>query len=129
MIFVDSCIMIGYLLKRDKNHERSRFLLDDVLKNEKKLINNTVILEVVNSIMPNDQVKVSDIINCLLKMDFIYYLDVDDYIESGNIFEYYGRTIGFPDCTMIETMMKHQINTIVTFDSHFDKIKGFNIIR
>ena len=129
MIFLDSCALIGYLLKRDKHHKRMKYLIDVELEYEKKMINNTVIIEVVNSISPRDQVKISEIMEKLLNIDFIDYLDVNDYIEAANIYQHYGRKIGYPDCTMIRTMMKHQFNNIVTVDSHFEKTGGYNIIR
>lgn len=53
------------------------------------------------------------------------YLDMSDYRDA---MKYFDKSINFADCT-INTMVNHKITKIASFDSSFDKIKGFQRIH
>lgn len=127
MIFLDSSYLIGVILKKDKYTKRA-LELKPLLKHEKKLINNTVFNEVLNSLSEtNSNYDVDELTDLLLsyKIDF---LTADDYADAVASYKYYNHSINFSDCTILQTMMKNKVNTIVSFDSDFDKINGFHRI-
>ena len=45
-----------------------------------------------------------------------------DYIESLDVNMWFGNSINFSDCTIINTMIKRDIQDIVTFDRDFEKL-------
>lgn len=52
----------------------------------------------------------------------------DDYLKSLDINCWFGNSINYSDCTIINTMFSMGITKIATFDDDFDKIDGFDII-
>ena len=128
MIFLDSSYIKGLILKNDDyNHISKR--VKPLLENEAKVINLTVLVEVLNSIKKtNYDEDMDDLLDCLLNLDVFDYLDITDYRDAMRWFKYFDKSINFADCTIINTMVNHRITKIVSFDSSFDKIKGFQRI-
>ena len=128
MIFLDTTYLIGLIFSTDANHLKSK-QLSKKFSEERKAINNVVLIEVLNS-LDNYKFKLNDndVFECLLKLDYIDILNKEDYMFSFNIFEYYDKSINYSDCTILKTMFVNNINTIVSFDSDFDKISGINRI-
>ena len=66
MIFLDSSYLIGLIINKDKYHQKSK-TLKPVLSNEIKVINNTVLVEVLNSLkITNHKTNLDSMINSLL---------------------------------------------------------------
>lgn len=128
MIFLDSSYLIALIIKSDKYHPQAH-KLSSILKNESILINNTVLTEVLNSFSTkNNPEDISKIANFLLTIENIDYLESEDYKKAVDLFKFYNQSINFSDCTILQTMEKMKVNTIVSFDSDFDKIKGIKRI-
>ena len=128
MIFLDSSYLIGLIIDNDQHHTKA-VELKPYLKNEKKLINNTVLVETLNSIKrTNHSIDTDEIINSILKLDDIDFLTKNDYFKSLELFNYYNQSINYSDCTMLYTMQQYYLNTIVSFDSDFDKVSTINRI-
>ena len=129
MIFLDSSYIKGLILKNDNYNHLSK-KIKPYLENEGKAINSTVLLEVLNSIKQNNYDKsVTDLLYCLLDLDLFDLLIISDYEESMKWFEHYNKSINFADCTIINSMKNHKITRIASFDSDFDKIKGFERVH
>lgn len=127
MIFLDTTYIIGLIIKKD-DYESKSLQLEPVIEHEKKLINNTVFNEVLNSLTAtNSRYDVDELTDLLLsyKIDF---LDSDDYADAVASYKYYNHAINFSDCTILQTMIKNKVDTIVSFDSDFDKINGIHRI-
>jgi hypothetical protein len=128
MIFLDSTYLIGLIIDNDTHHQKAT-QLKPYLKNERKIINNTVLVETLNSLKKtNHKLNTKTIINSLLKLDKIDFLTDQDYFNSLDLFNYYDQSINFSDCTILHTMQENKINTLVSFDSDFDKVKYINRI-
>ena len=128
MIFLDSSYLIGLIIDNDQYHIKATELKSS-LKNEKKLINNTVLVETLNSIKrTNHTINTDKILNSVLKLDKIDFLTKNEYFKALKLFNYYNQSINFSDCTILYTMQENSINTIVSFDSDFDKINTINRI-
>jgi uncharacterized protein len=128
MIFLDSSYLIGLIIDNDQHHTKA-VELKPYLKNEKKLINNTVLVETLNSIKKtNHSIDTDEIINSISKLDDINFLTKNDYFKSLELFNYYNQSINYSDCMMLYTMQQYSLNTIVSFDSDFDKVSTINRI-
>ena len=128
MIFLDSSYIKGLILNDDYNHLAKR--IKPFLKNETKAINLTVLIEVLNAVKKRNFDKdIDELYSSLLEMDIFDLLIIEDYDKSMELFNHYDRSINFSDCTIIHSMFKYKIRRIVSFDSDFDKIKGFERIH
>ena len=129
MIFLDSSYIKGLILKNDDYNHLSK-KIKPFLKNETKVINTTVLVEVLNAVKRNNYYRdVNELLVCLTNLDIFDFLAMEDYNKSLEWFNYYGKSINFADCTIVNTMINLKINRIVSFDSDFDKINGFERIH
>ena len=128
MIFLDSSYILAILLKKDTYHALSKDL-SLLINDEKKMINITVMQEVLNSINAfNYNGDVSEIIGFLFSLDKMEYLSETDYMKAIALYKYYNKSINFSDCTILVSMENNMISNIVSFDGDFDKVQGINRI-
>ena len=128
MIFLDSSYIKGLIIKKDSYKDFSYFI-KPFLRNETKVINITVIVEVLNSLRKNNyKGNIEDIIGELCNVDILDLLSKDDYKKAMEKFRFYNGSINFADCTILVSMEKNGITRIVTTDSDFAKIKGLHRI-
>lgn len=69
-----------------------------------------------------------NIINFLLSMDEIFYVENQDYEKAIALMEQYKYDINYSDCLIILTMYNNNLNTIVSFDDDFNHISHINRI-
>ena len=99
------------------------------LKHEAKMTNITVLVEVLNSLNKyNFQGDVEELVKYLLSCRILHFLTFEDYQIAINLFKYYNGSINFSDCTILQSMQKHGITRIASYDSDFDKVKGIQRI-
>lgn len=122
MIFLDSSYLIALMLKQDRNYKKSSDLKTTIF-NERIIINNTVLSEVLNSFNKYNSPNLEHNVNNMFKFD-IDYLTEQDYKKALTYYRYYNTAINFSDCTILVTMNKYNTDKIVSFDSDFNKIKG-----
>ncbi len=122
MIFLDSSYLIALMLKQDRNYKKASDLKTTIF-NERIIINNTVLSEVLNSFNKYNSLNLEHNVNNMFKFD-IDYLTEDDYKKALTYYRYYNTAINFSDCTILVTMNKYNTDKIVNFDSDFNKIKG-----
>lgn len=122
MIFLDSSYLIALMLKQDRNYKKASDLKTTIF-NERIIINNTVLSEVLNSFNKYNSLNLEHNVNNMFKFD-IDYLTEDDYKKALTYYRYYNTAINFSDCTILVTMNKYNTEKIVSFDSDFNKIKG-----
>lgn len=128
MIFLDSTYLIGLMIDNDDYHEKAH-QLRPVIDRERKLINNTVLVEVLNSLKKNNhKLELDEIMDALLGLDKVVFLTDDDYDESFKLFKYYNLSVNYSDCTILKTMIDNNVSVVVSFDSDFDKINGIRRI-
>lgn len=122
MIFLDSSYLIALMLKQARNYKKASDLKTTIF-NERIIINNTVLSEVLNSFNKYNSLNLEHNVNNMFKFD-IDYLTEDDYKKALTYYRYYNTAINFSDCTILVTMNKYNTDKIVSFDSDFNKIKG-----
>ena len=128
MIFLDSTYLIGLMSDNDDYHEKAH-QIRPVIDRERKLINNTVLVEVLNSLKKNNhKLELDEIMDALLGLDKVVFLTDEDYDESFKLFKYYNLSVNYSDCTILKTMMDNNVSVVVSFDSDFDKINGIRRI-
>lgn len=96
--------------------------------NELTVINTTVLVETLNFTAKTGSLA-DDVYDELKGHNQIVSLTFKDYINSLNLNMWYGNSINYSDCTIINTMFNLGINKIATFDSDFTKIKGINVLQ
>lgn len=126
MIFIDSSFLLALLLKSDINHNKALELGDNF--HENKMINTTVLTETLNAFNAVGGKTGFSLYENLKRMFEIDYLTINDYDESINIYLNYGSSINYSDCTILRSMQKNNIFKIATFDSHFKKVNGIEVI-
>jgi hypothetical protein len=127
MIFLDSVFIISLLNENERYHENAVELLRlwEDIRFQKKAINNIVLSEILNKLKKiNYKNQREKIINFLLSIDEIFYVDEEDYINAIALMKEYNYTINYNDCLILLTMEKNNIEYIVSFDSDFDKAKN-----
>ena len=78
MIFLDSTYLIGLMIDNDDYHEKAH-QLRPVIDRERKLINNTVLVEVLNSLKKNNhKLELDEIMDALLGLDKVVFLTDED---------------------------------------------------
>lgn len=122
MIFLDSSYLIALMLKQDRNYKKASDLKTTIF-NERIIINNTVLSEVLNSFNKYNSLNLEHNVNNMFKFDIDYLIE-DDYKKALTYYRYYNTAINFSDCTILVTMNKYNTDKIVSFDSDFNKIKG-----
>lgn len=127
MIFVDTTFLIALLIETDSLHEKALKIGENI--HERKVINNTVLNETLNSFTGKGGKLGNGLYQVIKEMFDIEYLNETDYENAIKIYFHYNSAINYSDCTILETMMKNSINKILTFDSDFDKIKGITVIN
>ena len=71
---------------------------------------------------PLKQILARKMFDALKAQHKIIMLTNADYIESLDVNMWFGNSINFSDCTIINTMIKRDIQDIVTFDRDFEKL-------
>ena len=128
MIFLDTSYINGLIIKNDDYSDLSKSI-EPFLEHETKVTNVTVLVEVLNSINRyNFFGDIDALMNQLVNLNIFDYLTMHDYEKSLGLFNHYGRSINFADCTILQSMQNHGITRIASFDSDFDKIKGLQRI-
>ena len=112
--------------KKARKHSQA-MQINELIKNEYTIINSTVIIEMLNNLHKKRYEPLrNDIIKVLYNMDEIHYLTPKDYDKSLQICKEYNFSVNYSVCTILKTMIDYDINTVVSFDGDFDKIKGIN---
>ncbi|MDO5860791.1 type II toxin-antitoxin system VapC family toxin [Methanobrevibacter sp.] len=129
MIFLDSSYLKGLIDEKDSFHKKALIVRDEIGEyNELTVINTTVLVETLNFTAKTNSLA-GEVYNELKCNNKIVSLTFEDYINSLNLNRWYGNSINYSDCTIINTMFGLGINKIATFDSDFSKIKGINILQ
>lgn len=129
MIFLDTSYFVSLMDKMDVYHKNSMEIQDYLNdSNEKTVINTTVPVETLNRFIKTN-ILARKMFDALKAQHKIIMLTNADYIESLDVNMWFGNSINFSDCTIINTMIKRDIQDIVTFDRDFEKVDGLHVIN
>ncbi|MBR3214507.1 MAG: type II toxin-antitoxin system VapC family toxin [Methanosphaera sp.] len=123
-IILDSCYLVGLVLENDQWHKFADSLSYQVEKHD-TYITNIILAETMNSFQCLGGKRCKQIYDIILETNTLINInDTISYDKSAELLCDYDASIGYSDCTTIETMKKHDIKYIVSFDSDFDKKEG-----
>lgn len=108
-----------------KNALEIKKYIDD--ENETTVINTTVIVETLNRAVGMEN-NIENFYDNLKDENIVVQLTEKDYLKSLEINGWFGNSINYSDCTIINTMMDLSIDRIVSFDSGFKKIGIYEVI-
>ena len=127
MIFVDSTYFIARLNKKDKFYERAVELEPQL--NEKRYINNAVLVETLDSFISCGGQNADGLFNYLNDMNELIVLNEKDYLAAIDLFGDYDFSISFSNCTILQSMKNLGIDKIASFDDDFSKVEGLTVIK
>ena len=129
MIFVDSSFYIALLNKKDQWHKDIPKVLPQIDK-VKKITSILVLSETVTMVGSLSGGKAGVLIYEYIIDNYeVIYIDKTLSSNAMEKFLQYDGTLSLADCMSLEIIEMHQVNSIVSFDSDFDKVKNLNRIH
>lgn len=129
MIFADSSFFIALLNKKDQWHNDIPNVLTQIDK-VKKITSILVLSETVTIVGSLSGGKAGVLIYEYIIDNYeVIYIDKTLSNNAMEKFLQYDGTLSLADCVSLEIIEIHQINSIVSFDSDFDKVKNINRIH
>ena len=129
MIFADSSFFIALLNKKDQWHEDIPKVLPQI-DNVKKITSILVLSETVTLVGSLSGGKAGVLIYEYIIDNYeVIYMNKTLSNNSMEKFIQYDGTLSLADCVSLEIMEIYQVNSIVSFDSDFEKVKNINRIH
>ena len=129
MIFADSSFFIALLNKKDQWHKYIPKVLPQIDK-VKKITSILVLSEAVTLLGSLSGGKASVLIYEYIIDNYeVIYIDKTFSSNAMEKFLQYDGTLSLADCASLKIMEMHQVDSIVSFDSDFDKVKNLNRIH
>ena len=131
VVFIDANIFLEVILKDEKN-ESCKNYLNKIKNNEIMAITSdfiiyTCLLQIERNIKDNEKLKKFILgINSLNGLEIIrpYLTDIHNAIKIAN-----KESLDFDDSLVVSCMKSANINKLVSFDKHFDKVKTIKRIE
>jgi len=125
-MFIDSVVLIGAKLKRDKWHDKSIVILTKFLNKEITIAHVTeyVVLETVNYLLRKAGFEVAlETLNLFRIHERIKVINVDErlYTRTCEIFMHYPG-LSLTDASIVAAMEKVGVKALYSFDGGFDEL-------
>ena len=128
MIFIDASYFIAAVRTKDQWHEKTGKIQKQI-ENEDKITSTFVLSEVLTHIGSRSGGKKGILVyEYINKTTKILNPNNNMIKNTTEKFLKYDGTLSFADALSLEIMEKHKINTIISFDSDFDKVKNIKRI-
>ncbi|AUB59567.1 PIN domain protein [anaerobic digester metagenome] len=129
MIFIDASFFIAASIKKDQWHTRVLEILPEVTKQD-KITSIVVLSEAVTMVGSLAGGKMGACLyNYIIDNHEVKFIDKDLSTQAMNFFLKYDGVLSFADSISLELMKQDKIDTIVSFDSDFDKVNGISRIH
>ncbi len=124
MIFIDASFFIAAINKNDQWNEKAGKILPTI-RREEKVTSELILSESVTLIGSLFGGKTGlKLFNYILDNHNVRYTDKELNSNAMEIFLKYDGTLSFADSVSVEIMKNLGIESIVSFDSGFDKVDG-----
>ncbi|MDY9922316.1 type II toxin-antitoxin system VapC family toxin [Methanobacterium sp.] len=124
MIFIDASFFIAASIKKDQWHARVRKILPEVTEQD-KMTSIVVLSEAVTMVGSLAGGKMgARLYNYIMDNHEVNFVDKEISTQAINFFLNYDGVLSFADSVSVQLMKQYEIDTIVSFDSDFDKVKG-----
>lgn len=124
MIFIDASFFIASVLKNDEWHGRVRKIFPKI-KEEDKMTSILTLSEAVTLTGSlgggKNGVK---LYSYIVDNHEVVYVDKDTSFSALETFLKYDGVLSFADSVSVELMKRFKVDSIVSFDSDFDKVDG-----
>jgi uncharacterized protein len=124
LIFIDASFFIASVLKNDKWHGRVRKIFPEINKEDKI----TSILTLSEAVTLTGSLgggkKGVKLYNYIMDNHEVVYVDKDASFRAVETFLKYDGVLSFADSVSVELMKRFNVDSIVSFDSDFDKVDG-----
>lgn len=124
MIFIDASFFIAASIKKDQWHTRVLEIIPEVTEQD-KMTSIVVLSEAVTMVGSLAGGKMgARLYNYIIDNHEVKFMDKDVSTQAMNFFLKYDGVLSFADSVSLELMKQDKIDTIASFDSDFDKVKG-----
>ncbi|MHB1440753.1 MAG: type II toxin-antitoxin system VapC family toxin [Cuniculiplasma sp.] len=133
MIFIDTSVLVAYIVEKDSNHEKAVSLMEEIIKGKhgSAITSEYVFDETVTVVLVRSKSLESAIMSGELIKESVPILDV-----SSSIFEAsWGRfqrqqttRFSFTDCTILELVEANHVENLATFDREFTSSHSFKVV-
>lgn len=129
MIFIDSSFFIASIIKKDQWHNRVPEIFPEIMRDEK--ITSVLVLSEAVTLAGSlgGGKKGALLYNYIVDNHEVVYVDKDLSFKAMETFLQYDGSLSFADVVSLEIMQLVGADTIVSFDSDFDKVKGIRRIH
>jgi uncharacterized protein len=129
LIFIDSSYFIALAIEEDQWHKHVKRIHNQIQKQQQitSLLTLSEALNIVGSLKGGKAGKL--LYEYITRTNQIIYPNESITTNAIGKFLRYDGTLSYADVTSLEIMESQKINTIISFDSDFDKIKGINRIH
>ncbi len=129
MIFIDASFFIAASIKKDQWHPRVREILPKIVAQD-KMTSIVVLSEAVTMVGSLGGGKMgARLYNYIQDNHEVKFIDKELSSQAMSFFLNYDGVLSFADSVSLQLMKQYKIDTIVSFDSVFDKVKGISRIH
>ncbi|MHB1493785.1 MAG: type II toxin-antitoxin system VapC family toxin [Thermoplasmataceae archaeon] len=134
MIFLDTSVLVSYLVEKDSNHPRAVILVDEIVsgKHGSAVTSDYVFDETVTvALVRSKSLDIAVAAGALIKESIsMIKIDEDIFENSWMVFKNQESTrFSFTDCTILTLVKENHIDKIATFDKEFQSSDGYEVIR
>ena len=134
MIFLDTSVLVSYLVEGDSNHPRAEVLVNEIIsgKHGSAVTSDYVFDEMVTVVLVRSKsLDIAATAGELIK-ESIAMIRIDEGIfeNSWMVFMKQKSTrLSFTDCTILTVFKENYIEKIATFDKEFQSSDSYEVIR
>jgi len=134
LIFLDTSVLVSYLVEKDSNHPRAVILVDEIVsgKHGSAVTSDYVFDETVTvALVRSKSLDIAVAAGALIKESIsMIKIDEDIFENSWMVFKNQESTrFSFTDCTILTLVKENHIDKIATFDKEFQSSDGYEVIR
>lgn len=134
MIFIDTSVLVAFIVDKDTNHEKAVSLMGEIVSGKygpaitsEYVFDETVTVVLVRSKSLDLAVNTGDLIKKSMPV-----LDVgsNTFEASWKRFKNQKNSkVSFTDCTILEVVESNHIEKLATFDNEFESSDSFKVVR
>ena len=134
MIFLDTSVLVSYLVEGDSDHPRAEVSVNEIIsgKHGSAVTSDYVFDEMVTVVLVRSKfLDTAATVGELIK-ESIAMIRIDERIfeSSWMVFKKQKSTrLSFTDCTILTVVKENHIGKIATFDKEFQSSDGYEVIR
>ena len=134
MIFLDTSVLVAYIVNKDSNHEKAVRLIDDIIagKYGSTVTSDYVFDETVTVVLVRTKSLESAITSGQLIKESMDILSVNDIVfeNAWKLFKNQeSARFSFTDCTILSLISANHIENLATFDKELGGANFYQTIR